>query len=152
MKKGILIICSLVLFSCASLTLTAVPDAEFTKEKIVENLNTSKNDLYVKSNKWMVDAFNNSESVIQFSDKEAGIFTGKYLMMGDVSVGLYATTIDTRVFFTISVEVQNNRAKINIKPSKQIMANPQMKEIIINNIDNLINDFEKAMQSKKENW
>jgi hypothetical protein len=66
---------------------------------------------------WFVDAFNNANSVIQFSDKESGVIKGKYI--GDsVMAGIYICKIST----TVTVEVKDGRYRITF-------ANPQYQYI-----------------------
>ena len=38
----------------------------------------TKSELWVKANMWMIDIFINAESVVQFSDKDAGVIKGRY--------------------------------------------------------------------------
>ena len=66
----------LILSSCAS-TQVAYTPITLTKTATVSG---SKNEVYVKANLWLVDIFNSAKSVIQFSDKEAGIIKGKYVL------------------------------------------------------------------------
>ena len=40
----------------------------------------SKDENYVLANEWMVETFNNAESVIQFTDKESGTVRGNILL------------------------------------------------------------------------
>ena|ERR1035437_2484093 len=75
--KKVLFICSLtilLLSSCAT-TQTAFTPITLTETATVIG---SKNDVYVKANLWLVDVFNSAKSVIQFSDKDAGVIKGKY--------------------------------------------------------------------------
>jgi hypothetical protein len=68
----------LTITSCASST--KATEVKVNKlSKIISTENT-KNKLYLKANDWMISTFGNAESVIQFSDKDAGVITGKYLM------------------------------------------------------------------------
>lgn len=61
--------------SCAVITTESKPVT-----KVVNVEDATKTELYVRANNWMVSAFNNAESVIQFTDKETGTITGKYLL------------------------------------------------------------------------
>ena len=40
----------------------------------------SRDELFVNANIWLVESFKSAKDVIQFSDKEAGIVMGKYLL------------------------------------------------------------------------
>lgn len=46
---------------------------------VIEIQGRSKSDLYIQANTWFVESFESSESVIEFSDKEAGRIIGKYV-------------------------------------------------------------------------
>ena len=69
--KHLMIIAVMLLTSCAvqqiSLSDTVARDG-------------TKSELWVKANMWMIDIFHDAESVIQFSDKEAGVIKGKYVI------------------------------------------------------------------------
>jgi len=70
--------------------------------EVFENLPGTKDELFVKANEWMVKTFTSAESVIEYSDKEAGALMGKYLMYHKTEAGMYGeTTID--VFATIDI-------------------------------------------------
>ena len=151
MKK--LIITSVILFitSCTSLQLPLVESSILTKSKIIENLNNPKDQLYITANKWMISVFNNAESVIQFSDKDSGTITGKYLLQGSTAYS-GGIQIDTRIFAIIDIQLQDNRAKITIKPAHEVRANDQGKQDILLKIDTLISNFENSIKQQKEDW
>lgn len=88
-------------------------------QKTWDNLNESKETLFVKSNNWMIQTFNDAESVIQFSDKEEGVITGKYLMFGNIVRGSYGASADTRVYAIIKIQVKDNKARITITPANE---------------------------------
>ena len=76
-KLNILFITTIVILlsiSCATIN----PSEVKGMTKIVEAPGASKDELFVKASSWLVDAFNSAKSVIQFSDKEAGVIKGKY--------------------------------------------------------------------------
>ena len=152
MKKIIVIAFVTLLASCSSLMMPVVETTDLAKTKIIENLSENKSDLYVKANKWMIKSFNNAESVIQFSDKESGTISGKYLLFGSISAGLYGASIDSRIFATINVECKNNKAKIEVVPLGEIRATEDAKQKMITEIASLINDFETSIQQQKEDW
>jgi hypothetical protein len=152
MKKIIVIAFVSLLTSCSSLMMPVVKTTDLAKTKIIENLSENKSDLYVKANKWMIKSFNNAESVIQFSDKESGTISGKYLLFGSISPGLYGASIDSRIFATINVECKNNKAKIEVVPLGEIRATEDAKQKMTTEIASLINDFETSIQQQKEDW
>jgi hypothetical protein len=71
----------------------------------------SMDQLYVQANLWMIDQFNSAESVIQFSDKDAGIFKGKYLIY---SVGATTYTRSQSIYATLTIRVSDNRVQMDI--------------------------------------
>ena len=112
MKKINFISLSLIAFfliSCGT-TATLIPTVQ---SKIVDIENTSKLDLFVRANNWMVHTFNDAESVVQFSDKESGVITGKYLMQ---SIIRGTAVQNENVFAIIKIQVKDNAAKITITP------------------------------------
>lgn len=86
-----------------------------TKEILNENLKQyeetvnipgkSKNDLYLQVNTWFVESFRSAESVIEFSDKEAGRIIGKYVFT-------YGKSLIRSV---IQVDVKDEAYKISFK-------------------------------------
>lgn len=112
--KKILVPCLLVFAACAPIPVTFT-ETEYHRE-VFEDVPGSKSELFLKANSWMVETFNNAESVIQHSDKEEGAIIGKYLMHGTLSAGLYGVTTDTRVYAIIDIRVKDDKARIEIKP------------------------------------
>lgn len=112
MKKLFLFISiSFTFFACVS---TNIPTPEETTfERIEENLDKSQENLYILSNQWLVDNFNNAESVIEFQDKENGIILGKYSYKTRVVQSLGFSTIDY-VKSTIKIHIKDNAVKITI--------------------------------------
>lgn len=70
----VLVVFTLLLASCTTIKTSEVKGVT----KVVEVSGASKDELFVKASSWLVDAFNSAKSVIQFSDKEAGVIKGKY--------------------------------------------------------------------------
>lgn len=64
---------------------TPAVSPSFEKSHVVE-INAEQNTLYVRANNWMVDQFQNADSVVQFADKESGTVSGRYML------GVIATT------------------------------------------------------------
>ncbi len=81
----------------------------------IEN-DLTKDENYVLANEWMVETFNNAESVIQFTDKESGTVKGKYIVRdGFVSTSPYTLSRDA-LFAIITIRVRDNRCRIEIDP------------------------------------
>jgi len=150
-----IILVSVTLSSCG-LSRTAInsPDA---KEKNITNT-FDQNDNYIKANEWMVQTFNNAKSVIQFSDKEAGIVKGKYIMKtGTISTNAYAASIPD-FSATITIRVKDNAARIEILAPDGMFSQKAYgvqygftAEMFNNSADALISDFEKNMKSESAN-
>jgi len=153
--KKIIVLFSIFLVSCGPLQLVQINNVQ----KVFDVINT-KDELYVKANQWMVKRFNNAESVIQFSDKESGTITGKYMLKQTYTIGLnYQTIPNGGIFAIINVDIKENKARITITPEEYRIrkgGNPQFiypEEIARQDIDDLLNDFETYMNVKEnKNW
>ena len=62
----------------------SIPSPESATKNV--QTKTNKNSNFIKANEWMVQSFNDAKSVIQFKDKEAGIFKGKYPIKSDLDL------------------------------------------------------------------
>lgn len=116
MKNFLLLALCLALTSCGGYKTTTVTIPEVTKQFEVEG---TKDDLYVKSNQWMVENFKSAKSVIQFSDKEAGIVSGRYFFSGYTSsagYGASASVTNTEIYALIRLQVKEGASKITIQP------------------------------------
>ena len=124
-----LMILSLMLISMLGIqSCGIIKTVESKSTEIVVKLNDkSQDDLYIRANTWMVEKFNNAESVIQFSDKPNGIVAGKYLLSskGIAGSGMGATW--KNVYAIIKIQVKDNGAKITITPDSfgESSMNPQ---------------------------
>jgi hypothetical protein len=76
----------------------------------------TKAELFVKANLWMVDQFKSAKSVIQYSDKEAGVIKGKYLLASFPLEGFFGHTIGGDYTATITITVADNLMTLNIIP------------------------------------
>jgi hypothetical protein len=121
--------------------------------KVFENLPEDKNQLFIKANEWMIKTFNNAESVIQYSDKEAGALIGKYLMSGSSDPGY--PNRDTRIYAKIDIRVKDNKAIIIIEPLSEWKHDPSgltiltySKEDAITDMDALSESFHKSLIAK----
>lgn len=162
MKKVILVL--VVILGTATLTSCGVSktnlDSPQPKTKNVSNT-IDKNSNYIKANEWMVTTFNSAKSVIQFSDKDAGIVKGKYIMrVGTVSTSPYvASTSD--LYAIITIRTKDNESRIEIVPPTGMYSQKSMgneygftPEMFNNKADVLISEFETHMlnESKNDNW
>lgn len=90
-----------------------IPDNYFE----VVDLKGSKNEIYTKANLAFVDLFNSAESIIQYSDKEAGVLKGKYVST-DIGRGKGSNLYT--VYSIIEVDVKDGKYKISMKISDVI--------------------------------
>ncbi len=150
---GILFISTLLIGSCA--TMVQVQMEQKTQTIQVEQ---SKDELYIKANNWMVENFNNAKSVIQFSDKEAGVITGKYLMK---SILKYSNVMDKNsayhddIFAIIKILVKDGATKITINSpnySYDSYNGKFPKEEAVNQIDVLMISFKDYMTNFNETF
>jgi hypothetical protein len=123
----------------------------------VVEVDLDKNDAWVKANNWMVKTFVSSESVIEFSDKEAGVINGKYnltTIVGGSQSG-YTNSINASVF----IQCKDNTVKITVDPqdyntfsSKSgslYKAYMYPREDALASVNALIADFENYMINDK---
>ncbi|WP_158093907.1 DUF4468 domain-containing protein [Algoriphagus ratkowskyi] len=115
-----------------------------------------KNDNYVLANEWMVEAFNDATSVIQFTDKESGTVKGKYLLKaGSVSTSPYVSSTDP-LHAIITIRARDNKIRIEIDPpssgfySQSSMGNEYGYTIQMfdKTTSNLVEDFQSRMKGK----
>lgn len=127
------------------------------------DVNGTKDQLYIKANQWIVRAFKDAKSVIQFQDKAEGKIMGKYLMNSikyGGGYGLYSTPATSEdVFSLITISVKDNATKIDIEPMGQwkydasgmtiFNYSPEKAQA---DIKALIADYTKFITSKDDTW
>ncbi len=161
MKKllllAIVFVSSAMLTSCV--TSKKLLDSPPQKTKTIEN-EFNKDSNFIKANEWMVETFNDAESVIQFTDKEAGIVKGKYVMKkGSVTAGLYGGTNTTDPFYAIiTIRTKDNACRIEIDPPSGMYTQKAYDveygftpDTFNTEADVLISNFENSMLSKSSN-
>lgn len=161
MKKTLLIFLAGTLISCGALTIqtTQISVEPFTKE--IQIPESTKSELFISANIWMIQTFLDARSVIQFSDKEEGIIIGRYFLhetFGDiVFYGTNSHHEPKPVFAIIQIQVKNGTSKITITPDDYSIS-PQRgakkyqvsEEELTNAVLALINDFQKHITKKQE--
>jgi hypothetical protein len=108
MVKKILV----VLFFAVLLGLAACatsPQVDYSQ--IIDVPKVAKDDLFVKTNVWAVEYFNNADSVIALSDKEAGIISGTCI--GESHLGL---SLRQALKSTFTISVKDEKVKLDLKP------------------------------------
>ena len=109
MKNLLLVVGIIVsLVSCASPP-EAVPPEQNIYQEVVE-VDKSQDELYLLSNKWLVERFVSAKAVIEYQDKETGTITGNASAMMDMGA---ITASEVR--FNIVLEVKENKARITFK-------------------------------------
>jgi hypothetical protein len=147
----ILIITGLTFKSCAVIKTESKPVT-----KVIQIENAEKNKPYVKANNWMVSAFNNAESVVQFTDKESGTITGKYLLGTVTDASQYGAA--NRVFAIINIQVKDGASKITVTPESFQYAKGNIytlytEEKANSDVNALIASFEDAMvKETADDW
>lgn len=150
-KLFLLTVFLLILQSCAVVTTESKPII-----KVVQIEDATKNELYVRANNWMVSAFNNAESVIQFTDKESGTITGKYLLGTITQASKYAPA--NNAFAIIQIQVKDGASKITITPDsfRYAKGNPYTlytEEKAMEDINLLLISFEQTIvQEEDKDW
>jgi hypothetical protein len=102
MKKVILN--TLILLS----TSTAFSQTEKLELKVIDSLNFSKQELYVRARAFIAYSFKNSKNVIQMDDKDAGKIICKGSMT-PASKGTFGMTYQNNVDFTLTIDVRDGK-------------------------------------------
>jgi len=116
---GIILI---MLVGCATMSMEWMNS--FEVKKVISVPNKTKNDLYIATNLWAVDAFRKSDSVIEFSDKDAGVIKGKYIQ--DLGYNFWASWAKSSKYYFATV---NNEVRLVIT----ITSRDEEVEITLNN-------------------
>lgn len=99
----------LLLTSCATTQRTVTWDGPIIK---VYDATGSKDELFIRSNRWMISIFRDARNIIQYSDKDEGILIGKYLLHEHYNaVGMIET-----IYAIIEINVKDNKARISVTP------------------------------------
>jgi PBP1b-binding outer membrane lipoprotein LpoB len=157
MKKSVLLLSIVVLSGCMAPKLVSMSE---TSNELIVDVEGSKNNLYLRANEWMVDTFNNPESVIQFQDKDEGAIMGKYLLFSNKSTGIYGIESGVEIFATIKILVKDNATKISIEPltktwyydSSGISVYKYSPENAQDDINKLMASYSDYMKAKEEVW
>lgn len=129
---------------CATVTVKSIPF-----EKVVKVENSNKDQLYVRANNWLVDTFKDRKSVVQFTDKESGTISGRYLL-ADIP-DERGSRLENDIYATIKIRVKDGAARIIVTPDSFTYVkgayNPHYtKEYENADVNNLFVTFDKAMK------
>ena len=147
MKLSSFILPLLLLFSCV-----AYKDAVTPKVSQLIKVSGTKDQLFLKSNEWAIRAFANSQSAIQYNDKNDGKIIGRFLM-NTTNSPYYASD----VFSVITITVADKTAKIEIDPlpwkynTAVINTTVYKPEMAQKDMQKLIDSFKTYMESQPSN-
>lgn len=113
MKKITLLSFILIFISCG---VTYVPVSIVPIEETFEVKEQDKDLLFSKANTWLALSFKSSKNIIQYSDKEAGVLTGRFAIYPIVETNGYGVQQDKSLYSGIHIRVKDNGAKISISP------------------------------------
>lgn len=123
--------------------------------KVVEVPGVSKDDLFVRASTWMVDMFNSAKNVIQFSDKDAGVIKGKYI----ITFPQFLATGECEA--TITIECKDGKCRLIIDDPYNFRADDiystritnmtkEGYESVTNDINALCLSFEKYLKEEHD--
>lgn len=102
MKKTFLNILFLILIS------SLYAQTDNVEIKIIDSINLTKQELYVRARSFIAYSFKNSKSVIQMDDKEAGKIICKGSMTPP-SKGTFGMTYQNNVDFTLTIDLKDGK-------------------------------------------
>jgi uncharacterized protein YceK len=155
MKKVLFIVpCFFILLimqGCGSMVGTKASADGTPVVKVIPVENVSQNKLYVRANNWMVGAFTDAKSVVQFSDKESGTITGKYYLSPITASTQYGAGTDA--YALINIQVKDGASKITITPDafdymKGNMYTLYSEDRAKGKMTAIVASFEEAIQKK----
>lgn len=118
-KSLMFILLSLFLVSCASRKKTTIERLNYPNPfefTLIDTLEATQSDLYVRAHEWMAKSYGSSKAVIEMQDKEAGKLIGKAIAILPRSkvkfVYDYADGGD--INYTISIDARDNRYRVVI--------------------------------------
>ncbi|MGM0931950.1 MAG: DUF4468 domain-containing protein [Bacteroidota bacterium] len=160
MKKVLFVVPSffilLIIHGCGSIYGTKTSADLPPVAKVIPVENVSQNKLYVRANNWMVGAFTDAKSVVQFSDKESGTITGKYYLSPITASTQYGAGTDA--YAIINIQVKDGASKITITPEvfdymKGNMYTVYDEDFAKEKMSALVYSFETAIQLEdKSDW
>jgi hypothetical protein len=146
MKKRLLPILGFAFASCMGPASVVQFNEDDNLVQVFEDIPGTKDQLFLKANNWMIETFNDAESVIQHTDKEEGVVIGKYLMYGTVQTSAYGTA-DSRVYAVLDIRVKDNKTRLEIKPQGKWYYNASGLTIYGYSKEDAILEMEKLTES-----
>ena len=155
------IFATLLLNSCGSSFGSQTVLTPKEASKVFDVNNATKDELYVRANNWMVERFTSAKSVLQFSDKEQGVISGKFLL-NSIILGKssnYGPLVYEDVYAIIKIQLKDNKVKITVKPKPYKNAFNSFAggksypvESVEQDMQSLISSFQTAMKSEQEDF
>lgn len=111
MKKIGIIFAILIYLLALSSCMTWTPVSSIKEEsKVITDYTGTKNkdELFALCNEWLLESFNNPESVITYSDKESGILMGSF----NLTAPQFLATVYAE--FNLKIECKDNKIKMTI--------------------------------------
>ena len=146
------ILCSLCVFFhvLACVSIKEIRRDFFSQSEIYENLNISKNELFRKTNKWILETFDSPKKAIQYSDKEEGIIRLNFNMTNFEPPSYVLGYMPAN--FNITIQVKDSKARISLEATSQIRATDQGFLNLKNMLSELLQSFEESLKKEDENW
>lgn len=115
LRSSFTFFCCLGIFLFNSCSVTNIPVQLEPTSHIIES-GQARDDLFVNANIWLVESFNSAKDVIQFSDKEAGIVMGKYLLQTPTFSSSGTNPNPEGIYALIKLQVKDGTTRITIVP------------------------------------
>ena len=117
MKYAILFLFLIISLFSSCVTSRYVQDADYPNPfefHKVDSVEGTQSQLFSKANEWLAVSFNDSKSVIQMADKEAGKIVGKGVMSSQSSMGTLIGSSTFYVKYTITITAKEGRYKVDL--------------------------------------
>ena len=134
-----------LLAGCVSFVFAELPQkVTFTVEA-----EGTKEELYVKANIWAIKTFNQADSVIQFSDKESGTISGRYIL-GSIYSSEYGT-YDRRATSSFVIQINDNKIAVEFEIEKGVITDDSPTSDYLNylTISEVKADYQKSIDDLK---
>lgn len=155
----ITMITSIVILFLSGCGQPVVPSEQLKYIEVIEHKENSSN-AFELSKMWLAITFNDSKSVVEYTNPEKGIIIGKGVLK-NVDYGTMVT-MDTR--FTLKIEVKDNKSRLTFQDMVQFPTSSTVPPFNMWNFDslekfksrakNLVYDYNRYINSnnKVNNW
>jgi hypothetical protein len=80
----------------------------------IDSVSGSNDELFLRSKKWLVNAFRSAKDVIQLDDKESSKLMGKGSDSYYFEEGFNKWPVTSIIYFTLQIDIRDNKARIRI--------------------------------------